>query len=340
MTGLPPLDEILACPVDGSALRCEGNEWISAAGRRYPVVSGVPVLFRPETSDTICAMAKSRMAGDSDNDPFCLDTLDMDEADRAPLQQAVREWKPGQIDPVAAWMVAATCGNLYLDLVGRLPRYPIPELRLKNGAGAIFVDLGCNWGRWCIAAAHEGFVPIGIDPQLGAVLAARRVAEQLGVKAHFICADARHLPLRAEIADVVFSYSVLQHLSRADVARAIADAKRVMKNGARLFAQMPNVLGLRCFLQWARRAFRDGTGFEVRYWTPRQLRTAFGAIGEVRLETDCFFSIGIQPADMDLMPAKWRLLARVSETLRKFARFVPGLTALADSVYVDVCKAA
>lgn len=341
MSKLPPLEEILACPVDGSALRCEGDEWVSAAGRRYPNVQGVPVLFHPDTSNTIGAMARSRnTTARQDDDAFRLDTLDMDEADRAPLARAVQDRQPGQIDPVVAWMIAATCGNLYLDLVGKLPRYPIPELRLKNGAGAIFVDLGCNWGRWCFAAAREGFVPIGIDPQLGAVLAARRVADQLGVKAHFICADARHLPLRAEMADVVFSYSVLQHLGRTDVARVIADAKRVMKKGARLFAQMPNVLGPRCLFQWARRGFREGSGFEVRYWTPGQLRAAFGAIGKVRLEADCFFGIGIQPSDVDLMPMKWRLLTRVSEALRRLADMVPGLSSLADSVYVEVLKAA
>jgi SAM-dependent methyltransferase len=231
-------------------------------------------------------------------------------------------------------MVAATCGNLYRGLVGRLKRYPIPEMRLKNGAGRLLVDVGCNWGRWCLAAAREGFIPVGIDPQLGAVLAAKRVAEQHGVKARFICADARHLPLREGVADVVFSYSVIQHLSREDATEVIDDARRILKANGRLYVQMPNVLGLRCLFQWAKRGFTDGAGFEVRYWTPGQLTRAFGRIGPVRLETDCFFGIGLQPADADLMPGSTRRLLKASERLR--AAGFP--TTLADSVYVNAVR--
>lgn len=339
MTDLPPLDDLLACPVDGIPLSRDGEAWVSAAGRRYPTIQGIPVLFRPDATDTLSAMARSRAIaeGGDASDPWCVDTLGLNAEQKAPLLEALRQG--GQaVDPVVAQMIAATCGNLYLGLIGRLPRYPVPDFRLKNGAGRVLVDLGCNWGRWCLAAAKEGFAVIGIDPQIGAVLAARRVAEQLGVKAHFICADARHLPLRAGVADVVFSYSVIQHLSRADVAQVVETSNRVMKPGGRLFVQMPNVMGLRCFYQWARRGFNDGTGFNVRYWTLGQLRETFGRIGAARFEIDCFFGIGLQPRDADLMPTKWRLLLKVSEALRKLEGILPGLPWVADSVYVDVSK--
>ncbi|MBE7495686.1 MAG: methyltransferase domain-containing protein [Verrucomicrobiaceae bacterium] len=341
MPELPPLDELLACPVDGTPLMREGDAWVSAAGRRYPTVQGIPVLFRPDATDTLSAMAQSRAlaAGVDATDPWCVDTLGLNEEQKAPLLEALRRGG-NAVDPVVAQMIAATCGNLYLGLVGRLPRYPVPNFRLKNGAGRVLVDLGCNWGRWCLAAAQEGFSVIGVDPQIGAVLAARRVARQLGIQAHFICADARHLPLRAGSADVIFSYSVIQHLSRDDVAKVIETANRVMKPGARLFVQMPNVMGPRCFYQWARRGFNDGTGFNVRYWTLGQLREAFGRIGSTGFEIDCFFGIGLQPSDADLMPLRWRVLLSVSETLRKLEGIVPGLPWLADSVYVDVMKKA
>lgn len=341
MSDLPPLDELLACPVDGSPLAREGEEWVSASGRRYPSIQGVPILFRPDATDTLAAMAQSRAlaskAGEQADDPWCVDALGLMEEQKAPLLEALRRGGDA-VDPVVAQMIAATCGNLYLSLVGKLPRYPIPNFRLKNGAGRVLVDLGCNWGRWCMAAAQEGFSVIGIDPQIGAVLAARRVAEQLGVKAHFICADARHLPLRAGVADVVFSYSVIQHLSREDVAKVIETSERVMKPGARLFVQMPNVMGPRCFYQWARRGFNDGAGFNVRYWTLGQLREAFGKIGRTSFEIDCFFGIGLQPSDADIMPPKWRLLLKASEMLRALEGIVPGLAWVADSVYVDVVK--
>jgi 2-polyprenyl-3-methyl-5-hydroxy-6-metoxy-1,4-benzoquinol methylase/uncharacterized protein YbaR (Trm112 family) len=340
MTDLPPLEEILACPVDHTPLRREGAEWVSAVGRRYPEIQGIPVLFHPNSTNTMDPMGKSReLAAAVSDDPYCIASLGITDAQKKCVEAGFQQ-KDRAVDPVVEQIIAATCGNLYLSLVGKLPRYPIPNFRLRNGAGRVLVDLGCNWGRWCMAAAQEGFSVIGIDPQIGAVLAARRVAEQRGVKAHFICADARHLPLRSGLADVIFSYSVIQHLSRADVGKVIESSERVMKAGALLFVQMPNVMGPRCFYQWARRGFNDGAGFNVRYWTLGQLREAFGKIGRTSFEIDCFFGIGLQPSDADLMPLKWKTLLRVSETLRKLEGVLPGLPWLADSVYVDVTKAA
>ncbi len=340
MPELPPLDELLACPVDGTPLIRAGEEWVSAAGRRYPTIHGIPVLFHPDSGNTMDPMAKSRaIASGAIDDPYCIDSLGITEAQKQRVEAGFRELNR-QVDPVVEQIIAATCGNLYRGLVGNLPRYPIPHFRLKSGAGRLLVDLGCNWGRWCVAAAREGFLPIGIDPQIGAVLAARRVAQQLGVKAHFICADARHLPLRRGLVDVVFSYSVIQHLSREDVAQVVETSQRVMKSGACLLVQMPNVMGPRCLYQWARRGFNDGTSFNVRYWSLGQLRKAFGKIGHIDFEIDCFFGIGLQPSDADIMPAKWRLLLQASEWLRRLEGRVPGLARLADSVYVNVRKKA
>ena len=341
MTELPALDDLLACPEDGTPLRRDGTSWVSTAGRRYPTIQGIPVLFRADTSDTMSPMTRSRevaaQAVAAADDPFCVDTLGIVD-DQKKLVLAAIARGDNAVDPVVAQIIAATCGNLYLGLVGNLPRYPIPNFRLKNGAGRLLVDLGCNWGRWCVAAAREGFVPVGIDPQIGAVLAARRVAEQLGVKAHFICADARNLPLREGVADVVFSYSVIQHLSRGDAGQVIASSSRVMKPGGEMFVQMPNVMGMRCFYQWVRRGFGDGSGFNVRYWTLSQLRGVFSKIGDVDFDIDCFFGIGLQPSDADLMPLKWRALLKMSEFLRSLEGIIPGLAWVADSVYVRARK--
>src|SRR5207249_4829005 len=104
--------------------------------------------------------------------------------------------KNGPIDPVVAYLVAATNGLMYRHLVGTLSSYPIPEIRLSPGNGRRFLDVGCGWGRWCVAANAKGFEAIGIDPSLGAVMAARRVARHLGVSIQYVVADARHLPLR------------------------------------------------------------------------------------------------------------------------------------------------
>jgi 2-polyprenyl-3-methyl-5-hydroxy-6-metoxy-1,4-benzoquinol methylase len=85
---------------------------------------------------------------------------------------------------------AATNGMLYIRLIGKLTDYPIPYLRLPPGEGKRFLEIGCNWGRWCIAAARMGYRPVGIDPSLKGIRAARQVALHLGIQAHYVAADA------------------------------------------------------------------------------------------------------------------------------------------------------
>jgi SAM-dependent methyltransferase/uncharacterized protein YbaR (Trm112 family) len=330
----PLLLSLLACPVTGLPLRQQGDELVSEAGASYPVIDGIPLLFHPEATDSIGAMACSRlMNGDSvgmADDPFFLNTLDVSASHRTSLATAVPQ-SLGPVDPVVSQMIAATNGNLYRGLVGKLPRYPIPEFRLKQGAGRLLLDIGCNWGRWCLAAAKEGYIPVGIDPQFGAVAAAQRVARQLGVEAYFVCGDARHLPFRRDAFDAVFSYSVLQHLSRSDVRAVAASAAAVMKAGAEFMIQMPTRCGVRNLIQQARRGFADGAGFDVRYWSRCELRAVFEpAFGPLAFEVDCFFGIGLQPADADLLPPAYRLLIQLSDALRR----LPLLTPFADSLYL------
>ena len=39
--------------------------------------------------------------------------------------------------------------------------------------GTRLLDIGCSWGRWSLAAAARGYDAVGIDPSLGAIMAAR-----------------------------------------------------------------------------------------------------------------------------------------------------------------------
>jgi SAM-dependent methyltransferase len=295
--------------VDEERLRCPSEH-------HYPIVAGVPVMLLAEAEPTHGACHNSLVPSDSAS------------ADSAEIDS-------GQaVDPVVQQVVAATNGMLYVPLIGKLPRYPIPELRLPPGAGRTLLDVGCNWGRWSVSAARKGYQVVGIDPDLGAVLAATRVARQLGVPARYVVGDARHLPFATASFDRVFSYSVLQHFSREDTQRAIRDVARVLRPGGEALIQMANKYGLRSLYHQARRRFRPARAFEVRYWAPGELRSAFGTIGETRLSVDGFFGLGIQPNDLDLLPVRYKLVIRASESLRRLTNRLPWLLNLADSLYV------
>ncbi len=260
-----------------------------------------------------------------------IDTLGISDAERAKLATLPK----GPVDPVVSMIIPGTSGHLYAARQGRYASYPIPELRLPAASGELFLEIGCNWGRWCIAAARKGYRVVGIDPSLGAVLAAKRVAAQLGVEAEFVVADARRLPFATRRFDVVFSYSVLQHFAREDVERTLDEIARVLKSGGVSFIQLANALGVRSLYHQARRGFRDQGGFDVRYWRIADMRGAFErAIGPSAVSVDGFFGLGIQSTDVAHMRLSHRLVCHASDALRAASVRVPALVQVADSVYV------
>lgn len=331
----------LACPRDRSPLRVvDPARLVCRSGHEYPVVDGIPVLLVDGVEQTIGVARRSleRAASAVPADALHVDSLGLSERERdAVLSLAARG--DCRIDPAVAYLVGATNGIAYRNLVGSLTEYPIPTLRLPSGEGKTLLDIGCSWGRWSIAAARIGYRPLGIDPSLGAVMAARRAARALGVEVRYVVGDARHLPLADDSVDAVFSYSVIQHFSRADAAAAIGEAGRVLRPGGASLIQMPTRWGLRCLYHQARRRFRDGTGFEVRYWTLGALQRLFSTrIGPTAASVDCFFGIGLQASDRHLMPRAYRLAISASEALRAASRFLPRLSHVADSVYLSSVK--
>ena len=306
-----------ACPRDRSALTVEGERLVCEQGHEYPYVDGIPVLVvedaeptqpgywaRPEQIEAVRAAEPPEVEGDG-------------------------------VDPYVAELIVGTHGNLYRHLAEGVDRYPIPEFPLPPSEGASLLDIGCNWGRWTLAAARAGYRPIGIDPSYEAIVAARRIGRQLGVEAEYVVADGRHLPFADDAFDVVFSYGVLQHFSKADVRVSLREIARVVKPSGYTWVQMPNSLGVRNLFQLARRRFREGERFEVRYWTPRELRRTWSdLVGPTSLSTDGFFTLNPQTSDLDLLPARFRALVRVSDVLKRVSKRVRPLTNVADSVNV------
>src|SRR6185436_11504330 len=162
-----------------------------------------------------------------------------------------------KIDEFVQGEIPYTSGNLYFSVQHKLTRYPIPETRLRKGNGERLLDIGCNWGRWSIAAAQKGYKPIGIDPSLDAVLAARRVSKQLGVETDFVVGDARYLPFLADSFDTVFSYGVFQHFSKENVRTSLDEIGRVLKRDGNTLIQMPNKYGIRQYQQYRRRGYTE-----------------------------------------------------------------------------------
>jgi SAM-dependent methyltransferase/uncharacterized protein YbaR (Trm112 family) len=337
MSGFPRESLLLhlRCPLDHGALRRDGDELRCSHEHAFPIVDGVPVMLCDDDDQTLwvtqASLEAARHAHERPSSDLFVDTLGVTPAERAKILTLPRE----PIDPVVSMIIPATSGHLYVGRQGRFASYPIPELRLPDGQGKLFLEVGCNWGRWCVAAARKGYRVIGVDPSLGAVLAAKRVAAQLGVTADFVVADARRLPFEPQLFDVAFSYSVLQHFSRDNVGIALEQIARVLKPGGRSLVQMPNRLGIRCLYHQARRRFEEAQGFDVRYWRLADLESLFGRLlGPSTISVDGFFGLGIQSTDIEHMAPAHRLICHLSDALRRTSEHLPALVRVADSVYV------
>jgi SAM-dependent methyltransferase/uncharacterized protein YbaR (Trm112 family) len=312
--------ETLACPRDKQSLVQEGVHLVCPKGHRYAVIEGVPILLVSETEQTHIEGTRALAIAQS-GDASALPQFKLD---------------ANEIDPFVRNAIGATNGGLYQHLVGNLTEYPIPYLRLPTGKNQLFLEVGCNWGRWCIAAARAGYRPFGIDPSLKAIRAANRVARQLGIDALYVVADGRYLPFRDNIFDQIFSYSVLQHLSKENARGSLAEIRRSLKVGGNAMIEMPNVFGMRCLYHQIRRGFRETRDFEVRYWRPAELLSTFTAqIGPSQLSVDGYFSLNVQPSDLRLLPFRYRALVHTSENLRRLSHTLPWLTKVADSLYVS-----
>ena len=337
--------ENLVDPIDKSKLSARGNILVSESGREYPVIDGIPVMLIPEMDQTI-EVAKAtlkRSLGDSiviDHraENLYLETLSISDQEKDLLLELYNSGE-APIDPVVMVIIAATSGYAYKHLIGNksLTQYPIPEIRLPFGNGQSLLDIGCNWGRWSIAATQKGYRTVGVDPQLGAVMAARRVARAMSLDIRFICADGRYLPFANESFDRVFSYSVLQHLSKADTKKVLKEVARSLTTGGEALIQMANTYGIRSIQHQAKRKFSEPKDFDVRYYKPKELKKLFQeTIGITELSTDCYFGLGWQKSDYKYMPLKYKTILMTSEILRKISDFITPMKAVADSLY---CRA-
>jgi SAM-dependent methyltransferase len=316
------------CPVDHVPLERKGNWLINLVDdrKRYPIVNNVPVFIPHHRENTSWWGDYSRR-------------LAARVADGVESYN-VGAWTGQGVHPHVQSIIDSTGGYLYRSCRGVLREYPIPGLPMEpHRPSVLLLDIGCNWGRWTFAAAKKGFAGIGIDPSLDAVMAARDIRKQLGLPCYFFVGDARFLPFRDGFFDAVFSYSVIQHFSKANANITIAEIARVLALGGEGMIQMPNCYRVRSFYHLLKRGFSLGRDFDVRYYTPKELRKTFEShFGNAKFEVDGFFGLGIQADDIDIMAPHHRIIVKASEVLRHLAARIMPLTYLADSLYVISLK--
>jgi uncharacterized protein YbaR (Trm112 family) len=132
----------LACPPHQRGLSAHGNNLTCPEGCRFPVVDGVPVMLLEEAEQTMdLAQTSLRQTREPNTDGgLYIDSVGLTDEEKDGIRRLSAERQTG-IDPVASFLVGATNGIAYKTQIGRLSRYPIPELRAPSRvADSVYVS--------------------------------------------------------------------------------------------------------------------------------------------------------------------------------------------------------
>jgi SAM-dependent methyltransferase len=183
------------------------------------------------------------------------------------LRRRWGRWWVGAFSVVAVWGVAAL---LITHFVFRL-HFPLElptEQFLASGSGRV-VDIGAGSGRAAIGLLlakprvtvtavdiYKGYFGIDDNTPERFMLNARiaGVADRAEAKV----GDARELPLATGTYDGAISLAAIDHLPRAGIPKALAEASRVLKPGGEFLLMVVNVDG------WARFASPHAIGHHPR----------------------------------------------------------------------------
>lgn len=99
---------------------------------------------------------------------------------------------------------------------------------LKFESTDIVLDLGCGNGKFAYWNRDKVATMLAAD-------LAPWFADRARAELPLLRADLRALPIRDESVDKVFSVDVLEHLTHADIAAVLNEAKRVLKPRGRFF---------------------------------------------------------------------------------------------------------
>ena len=160
-----------------------------------------------------------------------------------------------------------------------------PRFGFALPSGARVLELGCGNGK-TLAALPKDCVITAIDSSKKAVELCRAAAPG----ARVLQADACELPFGQGEFDAVVAFHVLDHLAAADRDKAVAEIRRVLAPGGRVFVKVFSTNDMRCGK--GRPAGEAGTflrgkdGIIYHYFTEGELNALFSRFRQKSLCPD------------------------------------------------------
>jgi SAM-dependent methyltransferase/uncharacterized protein YbaR (Trm112 family) len=251
----------------------------------------------------------------------------------------------GRIPWIIQQQIAATNGIHFKDSIGLLHDYPIPPIPVPAVSDpALFLDIGCGWGRWLVASARKNYIPVGIDIRLEFCEAARAVVRENGFNGYTLVADLKNLPFQPDVFDVVWSFSVIQHTHRDRLLGCIAGIQRILQTGTGYcYLEFPNKNGVHHRFGPAKKDAAnadDYNSWDVRYYTPGEYKAIFlKFFDNFRYVNHSALGIGVLPGDARYASGvKNKFGIWLSRRLSNFFEIVTPLKAISDSIYIQCNK--
>lgn len=128
--------------------------------------------------------------------------------------------------------------------------------------GKKILELGCGWGHSSVLLAQQGAKVTGVDIGPNLIAAAKALAALNKIACEFQTTNIVSLPFESRTFDFVFGITILHHLSKSDVSRALAETERVLTNtGVAVFIEPVENSKVFDFLQNLIPAGQKGSGW-------------------------------------------------------------------------------
>lgn len=244
---------------------------------------------------------------------------------------------------VVQQQVAATNGVHYVDRIGKLKEYPIFELPVKQvSANKLMLDIGNGWGRWLVAGANKGYIPIGIDLRLEFCQTARSVLKDLNKVGYSVVADLENLPFQDNVFDLVWSFSVIQHTHYQRLTNCLQHINRILSESGFTYLEFPNKNGIRNKygpLKESEKEKGDYNSWCVRYYTPDEYKEIFEKfLSDFSYYNHSFLGIGVLKEDLKYVSFKNKVLSALSLACSALTQVIPPLKNYSDSLYIQSRK--
>lgn len=277
------------------------------------------------------------MRNDFDNSNF----------DRSKIyEQLIYEPEPLNYSGKLPWLIqqqiAATNGIHYVDRIGKVKDYPKYNLPLPYVEKGLMLDIGNGWGRWLVAGANKGYIPVGIDIRHEFCKVARQTLHDHNRDGYTVVADLKNLPFKNNIFDLVWSFSVIQHTHKERLLSCLSDINRVLTETGYTFLEFPNKNGIRnkiTNVKTEQLSANDYISWSVRYYTVEEYRNFFlNVFDNFSFENHSFLGIGVLPEDMKYVSTKNKIICAVSLFGSFITKVIPVLKYYSDSIYIKASK--